>query len=326
MPGFDDRLDPGLRAPLDAFLAGIPDGYAALPHTRRRAIAEEAAARSTSGDPGRSGVRWEDRVADRNGAPEVPVRVYRPRGAPEPGRERRLILLLHGGGMWAGGIDSEHATALDLSERFGTTVVSVGYRLAPEHPYPAGLEDCFTALRWAQRHAADLGARAEELVVYGGSAGGGLALALTLLCRDRSIDGIAHVMAPYPMLDDRDATASAREFEHLREGLYDGAANRESWRFYLGGGEADALAAPARATDLSGLPPTFIDVGELDVFRDEDVEFALRLARAGVPVELHVYPGAFHASEIVAPDAALSLRMLETRRAVLQRAVLPPSS
>jgi acetyl esterase/lipase len=168
-------------------------------------------------------------------------------------------------------------------------------------------------------NAGELGFDVDRLGVYGGSAGGGLALATALTARDTAGPAIAFVMAPYPQIDDRNETPSSREIVDI--GIWDRAGNIEAWEWYLGGRPADQYSAPARATDLTGLPSTFIDVGDRDMFLDEDVDFANRLQEAGVPTELHVYAGAYHASEVFAPTAALSQEIWANRLAALHRAL-----
>jgi acetyl esterase/lipase len=239
--------------------------------------------------------------------------VYRPATAtgPLPG-----LAFIHGGGMVVGDLDAEHATAVMLCEHLDAVIVSLDYRKAPEHPFPAGLDDCYAGVQWLLTHRDEFDVSG-PVGVYGGSAGGYLAIATTLLARDRGVRMPAFVMAPYPMLDDRNETASSREITDI--GVWDRATAVEAWAWYLEGQTPDAYAAPARAADLTGLPPTFIDVGELDVMRDEDTTFALRLTQAGVPTEFHLYPGAFHGSEIIAPEAALSRRIIATRLAALHR-------
>lgn len=219
--------------------------------------------------------------------------------------------------MIMGSLDTEDLLARDLCSSLAVPVVSVGYRLAPEHPYPAGLDDCLSAYRYMVDGAADLGVDPRRIAVVGGSAGGGLALGLALRLRDIGAYGPRFVLAAYPMIDDRCATASHRELAPL--GVWDRRDNEEAWAMYLSGQPADQYAAPSRATVLEGLPPIFLDVGDHDLFRDDVLNFAQRLAEAGVPTELHHYPGAFHASEEIAPDADLSLRITSTRIAALRR-------
>jgi acetyl esterase/lipase len=244
------------------------------------------------------------------------VRIYRPVNATGtlPG-----LFFIHGGGMVLGNLDSDDGVPTMLCETLGAVVVSVDYRLAPEHPAPAAIEDCVAALTWMDANADELGYDRGRLAVYGGSAGGGLAIATALMVRDHGGPAISFLMPIYPMIDDRNETPSSHEITEV--GIWDRDGNIESWAWYLGGKPADQYSAPARAEDLSGLPPTFIDVGDMDLFRDEDIAFAERLEAAGVPTEFHLYPGAYHASEIFAPTAALSQRIWATRIAALQRAL-----
>jgi acetyl esterase/lipase len=229
------------------------------------------------------------------------------------------VFYIHGGGMVIGDIDGEHLTAQMVCEALGAVVVSTGYRKAPEHPHPAQVNDCYAALVWTAAHAAEIGIDASRLAIYGGSAGGNLAIATAMTARDRGGPALCYMMAPYPMLDDRNVTPSSHEITEV--GIWDRAGNLQAWEWFLGGNAADGYAAPARAQDLCGLPPAFVDVGEMDLFRDEDIEFVTRLGQAGVPVEFHLYPGAYHASEVFAPAAELSERIWATRLAALRRAL-----
>jgi acetyl esterase/lipase len=238
-------------------------------------------------------------------AGEVPVRVYRPAGALSPAP---AVLWVHGGGFIFGtGLD-EDARLNGWADAFGCPIVSVEYRLAPEHPYPEPLEDCYTALTWMAGHADELGINPAHIVVVGQSAGGGLAAGLALLARDRGEVPLAYQLLIYPMIDDRNVTPSSR----INAVVWSPGANVLGWRAYLGdrygSDDIPIYAAPARAKDLSGLPPTFLCVGALDVFRDEDITYALDLLAAGVPTELHVYPGAPHGFEMITPDAAVARR------------------
>lgn len=240
----------------------------------------------------------------------VPVRVYRPRGATGalPG-----VLYLHGGGFCLGSVDMEHAGAVQVAREVGAVVVSVDYRLAPEHPYPAGLEDCYLGLQ----HLAGLdGVDPTRLAVHGQSAGGGLAAATALLARDRGGPALAFQSLGMPELDDRLETPSMRAF--LGTPLWSRPQAVRSWEHYLGGRPADGYAAPARATGLSGLAPAYIATMELDPLRDEGIQYALRLLAAGVSVELHSFPGTFHGSSMV-QDAAVSRRMSEELVGALRR-------
>ncbi|PRZ41236.1 acetyl esterase/lipase [Antricoccus suffuscus] len=309
-------IDPESREPLEQLLAAMPGGFNAIPDVVARRAALKSIFEGVEA-PEFPDVLVEDHmVPGPDGAAEVRVRTYRPKSSPgnAPG-----IYYIHGGGMCLGDIDGEDVTASTLSSALGAVVVSVDYRLAPEHPHPAPVEDCYAGLAWMAGQAGQLGIDPGRLVVYGGSAGGGLTIATALLARDRGGPPIAFMMPIYPMIDDRNETPSSHEIVDV--GVWDRDGNIEAWQWYLGGSPADQYAAPARAEDLTALPPAYIDVGTVDLFRDEAVDFAQRLMAAGVPCELHVNPGAFHASEIFAPDAALSQRIRATRLAALRRAL-----
>lgn len=209
---------------------------------------------------------------------------------------RQVILWIHGGGMFLGSARFDDAFCKELAETLGVCVASAEYRLAPEHPHPEPLGDCYLALEW-------LAERFDSLVVAGGSAGGGLAAGLALLARDRGGPEIDGLHLYYPMLDDRPLLPSRLEKETP---VWDARLDALAWQAYLGGNPADAYAAPARALDLSGLPATFIDTGELDLFRDDIIAFAERLSAADVPVDFVLYPGAVHAFELIAPMADVS--------------------
>lgn len=238
---------------------------------------------------------------------------HRP-AATQPGS---AALYLHGGGMI---FALEHIGPMyDLAVRdyvaaSDVPMLLVDYRVAPEHPHPAPVEDCFAALRWLADHAGGLGVDPARIAVMGDSAGGGLAAGVSLLARDRGGPAIAQQILIYPMLDDRPATPDPQMVPFLTW-TYDD--NLTGWRALLGadaGTDAvSAYAAPARAEDLSGLPETYLDVGDLDVFRNENIAYARRLADAGVPTELHLYPGCPHAFEALARNAAVSQRALSDR-------------
>ena len=255
----------------------------------------------------------------RDGAPAVPLHVYRANGVAGP---LPTILHLHGGGYVAGKAselaDAHRVMAQDLK----CAIVSADYRLAPETCFPGNVEDCYAALDFVMREADALGLDAARIGVMGESAGGGLAAALALLARDRGEHRLAFQHLIYPMLDDRTCTtpphATAGEF------IWNRAKNIFGWTALLGHepGRKDVspYAAPARAADLSGLPPTFISTGALDLFVDEDLDYARRLMAAGVPTELHVYPGAFHAFTLVA-GARVAQQANRDSREALRRAL-----
>jgi acetyl esterase/lipase len=195
----------------------------------------------------------------------------------------------------------------------GVPILTVDYRVAPEHPHPTPVEDCYAALMWLHDHADELGVDRTRLAVVGDSAGGGLAAGVSLIARDRGGPRLALQLLIYPMLDDRTRTQATELDPEYLGWSYDD--NITGWDALLGvrTTEIPQYAAPARAADLSGLPPTYIDTGDLDIFRAEDVAYAQRLAAAGVPTELHVYPGCPHGFETVAPDAEVSQRATANR-------------
>jgi acetyl esterase/lipase len=253
------------------------------------------------------------------GDPDVQLLVARPTA---PATDRRgCVYFVHGGGMVTGSARVGMLDMLDWSERFDLVVVSVEYRLAPEHPHPAPIDDCWAGLRWTAEHAGELGFDPERLVIAGGSAGGGLTAALALRARDERGPRILGQVLQCPMLDDRDRTISTRQF--AGRGIWDRASNETGWRALLGdaagGPDVSPYAAPARAAHLGGLPPAFIDVGSAEVFRDEDVEYASRIWAAGGRAELHVWPGGFHGFDAMVPDAPISRAARETRLRWLER-------
>jgi acetyl esterase/lipase len=309
-------IDPEVAVPLEGLLEAMPGGFNAIPDIVQRRATVEALFGAIE-VPENPNVIKEDRtVPGPVGDPDITVRIYRPRNATGT---LPAIYFIHGGGMILGTVAGEDPTATLLCDEVGAVVVSVEYRLAPENPHPAPAEDCYAGLVWTAAHADELGIDPDRLALYGGSAGGGLAIATALMARDRGGPALRFMMPIYPMIDDRNETASSQEITDI--GIWDRAGNIEAWAWYLGGKEADQYAAPARAEDLTGLPPAFIDVGTVDMFRDEDIAFAQRLMAAGVPTELHVHPGSYHAAETFAADAALSRRTWALRTDALRRAL-----
>jgi acetyl esterase/lipase len=231
------------------------------------------------------------------------------------------IYYIHGGGMIIGDRWFGTGTVIDWVNDLDAILISVEYRLAPEHPYPAPVDDCSTALLWVSSHQAELGFDPGRLIIAGASAGGGLAAGVTLKMRDEGGPTLAGQVLIYPMLDDRNETRSSYQFDGF--GRWNRASNDTGWDAYLGDRrkteQVPIYAAPARAMDLSNLPPTFIDVGSAEVFRDENVAYASQIWADGGDCELHVWPGGFHAFDMAAPEAALSKAMMETRTKWLKR-------
>jgi acetyl esterase/lipase len=242
-------------------------------------------------------------------AHRVPVRVYRPAGLE---KEAPALIFIHGGGFVMGDVSSRDPICLGLAHHGQCAVISVDYRLAPEHPFPAGFDDCYAALEWLAKEPVEAGFCPTKIAVCGISAGGGLAAALALKARDQKGPALVHQFLIIPDVDDRLITASSHRIHDAR--VWDRSTAEASWKMYLGdsyGGDVSPYAAPARATDLSGLPPATVLVEDLDILRDEGVDYANRLNDAGVMTELHVYPGTFHGHFGVVPDAAISKRTVD---------------
>lgn len=234
--------------------------------------------------------------------PQVRVRWYRPAHRTDP---VPALLWLHGGGYLFGLPEQDEHLVLSIVRELGIGVAAADYRLAPEHPHPAALDDGHAALRWLHAQAAGLGVDPDRLAVGGASAGGGLAAAVTLLAHDRGEVPVAFQLLVYPMLDDRTVVRSGHDTSDVR--VWSARSNAFAWRSYLGaepgGTDVSAYAAPARREDLTGLPPTWIGVGTHDLFHDEDVAYARRLDDAGVPCQLEVVPGAYHGFDNVSRSA-----------------------
>lgn len=233
------------------------------------------------------------------------------------------LLWIHGGGYVLGHPSGDDFLCQQFVMTAGCVVVSPDYRLAPDHPYPAAIEDCYTALVWLADAAAELNVDRERIAIGGASAGGGLTAALALLARDRGGPAIRFQMPLYPMIDDRNLTPSSHEITNPV--VWNRANNEAAWKLYLGEhavGDISAYAAASRATDLSGLPPAYTCVGQLDPFRDETIEYVARLARAGVDVEFQLHPGGYHGFEHVVPGAAVSKRAKQGYLDALARAFI----
>ncbi len=290
-------VDPELVEILDIFpsLTFTPESLALI-----RTSLKEMNAQTSTNLPDFSAISVNEHfVTGPQGAPDVRVLVYQPteRSTPLP-----ALLWIHGGGYVIGSADQEDLGVKSIVSTVGCVAVSVDYRLAPETPHPGPVEDCYAALTWLYSHAEELGVDTTRIAISGASAGGGLAAGLALLTRDRGEVPLAFQLLIYPMIDDRTVT-STEPHPYTGEYIWTPDANRFGWTALLGqepgGTDVSPYAAAARADHLEGLPPTFISVGSLDLFLEEDMEYARRLMRAGVPTELHVYPGAFHGFNMV---------------------------
>jgi acetyl esterase/lipase len=285
-----------------------PELAALAEHLPRPSLADPAVARQRIHDMFAAGVRlldrsWTERVDVENISitgpdnAQVPLRIYQPRG---DNRRGAALVHFHGGAFVVGDLELSEPAASRYADKLGITVVDVDYRLAPEHPFPAGLDDSYAALCWVADHSDDLGIDPSRVAVGGHSAGGGLAAAVALAARDRGAPQVAFQLLLYPVLDDRLTTWSVREM--VDTPMWDAPSTVHMWRHYLGDRAGtdgvSPYAAPARAADLEGglrgLPPAYVLACGLDPLRDEDIDYAQRLMAAGVSVELHVVPGAFH--------------------------------
>jgi len=291
-----DRLDPEIAVIIPA----LP---AELANITRENI---GAVRETMGSRPAPAVSTESEIT-RHMAPgadgDVPVIVYR-----RPAKETQpCVLWIHGGGYILGSAEDDRARG--ISEQLDCTVVSVDYRLAPEHPFPAGPEDCYSALEWVVTNAEMLKIDPARIAIGGASAGGGMAAGLALMVRDRGGPNVAFQLLLYPMIDNLHATPSGQYTNHP---VWNQGTSFNAWEMYLDGvpgKDASPYAAAARAEDVSGLPPAYICVGAEDLFRDEDIEYAQRLFAAGVPCDLAVYPGLFHGADSFMPTATISRRL-----------------
>lgn len=241
--------------------------------------------------------------------------------APDAPDGHPAIVYLHGGGMIFGNRFSGVGAYLPFVASHGVSVIAVDYRLAPQHPDPYPVEDCFATVAWVAQHAAELGVDPTRIVVAGQSAGAGLAAGVTLLARERGGPRIAAQLLVSPMLDDRNDTVSARQIDGV--GVWDRTSNETGWTALLGdrrgGPDVGVASAPARADDLAHLPAAFLSVGSAEVFRDETVAYATRLWAAGGTAELHVWPGGFHGFENFAPASRLALAAAAARDSWLNR-------
>ncbi|MFI5808804.1 alpha/beta hydrolase [Streptomyces sp. NPDC051561] len=320
VPAVPVPLDVEVQVVYDACLAEKPDSAPMSLAKLSVSRAEDDAAVAAIEDLNCGGrfVVSQPSVPGLDGAPEIPLLVCTPSGAPA---SRPTLYFIHGGGFYC----SDHRLGLDqildMAEGLGATLISVGYRLAPEHPYPAQINDAYAGLLWVADHADELGIDPERIIVTGPSAGGGLSAALALYVRDKGGPRLLGQLLAAPLLDDRNDSASALQMDDVE--LFDRSGNGFAWNSLLGDaqGEADVpqYAVPARATDLAGLPPAYLDVGSAECLRDEVLAYADRIWQAGGIAELHVWPGGIHSFDRKAPEARISKAAVAARRNWLER-------
>jgi len=257
-------------------------------------------------------------IPRQDGQTKIRLRIYKPKSitAPTP-----VLLWLHGGGYVMGRPEMDDRSCIQYVRELGIMVVSVDYRLAPKHPFPAALEDCYATLKWVVSHAQELNVDSQRIAVGGNSAGGGLAAALAQLAHDRQEIQPVFQLLVYPMLDDR--TVLRADIDDSNNITWNQKSNRFGWESYLGGvcGAEDvpAYSVPARREDLSGLPPAWIGVGALDIFHDEDVAYAQRLKECGIECEMEVIPGAFHGFDVFDPQVPIVQGFRRSQMAALKK-------
>ncbi|MBV8861390.1 MAG: alpha/beta hydrolase [Mycobacterium sp.] len=299
----NERLDPVLRtvATTRTDLSSIGPIRDSLDQRRRAGVAHiDAAGLSISEEvvPGEYG--------------SVRVRIYRGGPVPSP-----AVIYCHAGAFVLGNLDTDHRQCVELARRGRCSVVSVEYRLAPEHPYPAALDDALAVATWVAANATELDVDVARIAVAGSSAGAALAACLTQRAAGGVLAPVMFQMLHQPVLDDR-VTASKAEFATTP--AFDGPAAELMWRHYLGSTPPSADAVPGRCNQLGGLPPAFITCSEVDPLRDEALDYAMRLLRAGVATELHVFPGTCHGFDSLLPDGEVAEQLFALQGRALRRA------
>lgn len=310
-----ERMDPEVAAVLDDLpvldLTDIPNARRARVRLMEMSLANHVP------DPD---VVVEDHFAPGvDGSPDVRIRRYAPREQHDP---LPCLYWMHGGGHVVGQVEQDDPTMEHLVATLECVALSVDWRRPPEHPFPDPMHDCYAGLLWAHHHAERLGIDTGRLAIGGTSSGGGSAAGLALMARDRGEVRVAFQLLMYPMLDDRNTSPSSHLVTDPR--LWNRTSNLIAWKAYLGESvgtdDVSPYAAPSRATDLSGLPPTYLAVGDLDLFVDEDLDYAQRLIQAGVTTELRVYPRSVHGFDLYAPESQMARRHLRDRDDALRRA------
>jgi acetyl esterase/lipase len=319
---------PSTRPPFDTELGTLLVDVPLVPELNREVLAQVRPYSSTPVEPlieGRAIGRRDVVIAGPDGV-EIPLSIFSPTGPDRP-TAAPCIYWMHGGGMVMGDRFAQLDIPLEWLDLFGAVVVSVEYRLAPEATGTSPVDDCYHGLQWVAQHAGELGIDRAGLVIAGASAGGGLAAGVALTARDRGGPSIAAQVLIGPMLDHRNDTVSSHQYSG-DPGVWTREMNEFGWRSLLGelaDGAVPGNVSPATADDLSGLPPTYVDAGTAEVFRDEDVSYASRIWAAGGQAELHVWAGGFHGFDALYPHARLSTAARRTRSDWLAR-VLDPAA
>ncbi len=317
-----DRVDPELAASLSAYMELLGGGISIRDIPEMRSKMTMMGQVASNNDVFEDLVVEDHSIAGYQDDPDVSVRLYRPVGRDEP---LPALLWIHGGGYVLGDLDQDDLRCSVLAKKIDCVIVSVGYRLAPEVAHPGPLHDCYAALLWLNANAGDLQIDKNRIAIGGASAGGGLAAGLGLFARDKKEVSIIFQLLIYPMIDDRNVEQADAVTEDTL--VWNRESNLIGWRSLLGeepgGPDVSCYAAASRAEDVSGLPPTYICVGDIDLFAEEDVEYAGRLISAGIPTELHVYPGGYHAFDGLAPQSAISRKFQSDLQTALSQALHP---
>ncbi|MCR2824320.1 alpha/beta hydrolase [Microbacterium sp. zg.Y909] len=307
-PAFDPDVAHALRTTDDVVTSLRPEGIAEL---RERAVPPSEYEITLGGS-----LALTRHLVPAGDAPGIALLLLRPR---RRGARLPVLYHVHGGGLVVGSAADDLPALAGTAQDLGLAVASIEYRLAPEFPYPVPVEDVYRGLVWLMEHADALSLDPDRVIVGGISAGGGLAAATALLARDRGGPSLLGQLLVCPMLDDRNDSGSADQMAGV--GAWDRVANETAWNAYLGADRDDVAiyASPARASDLSNLPPMFLDVGSAETFRDEVVAYAARSWACGGDAELHVWPGGAHGFDALAPDAEISRRARAARAEWLRR-------
>jgi len=311
------EIDPSSEAALENFLLQFPGGLNSIRAiTDRRAALDSITKKISEFDD--SDVEVRDLQAPTvDKSRNIALRYYGAKNQSNKKEGKPCLIYIHGGGMIMGNLDTGNLNCFEFVRRLDVLVISIEYRKSPEYPYPSAINDCVDGISWIIKNADSLGIDVSNIGIYGSSAGGGLVLGTVLKLRDAGQDIIKYMLPIYPMIDDSNTTASS--FEITNVGIWDRSTNIEAWNWYLNGAKADEYAAPTRAQNLAGLPPCYSDVGNFDLFRDENTLFFDRLAKSGVPTEFKVFSGAFHGSENLAPESELSKAIWEKRFSALKQ-------